>query len=253
VSRRAWVTVASALAGAALLAWLAPALLAAPALAGQARSRGIDVDWGGLRPAWPLGFRAASATVRTPDASLALSELRALLGRSSLLATAQIGPGSLELQSSLHASSGRLFLRSVPLEAIELRRVRGVELRGRVSGAASWESDLRFSGRAEAVLVRWLGGILSTRVDHLAVLGEWQRAQQRTRIEQLEAVGPSFALTGSGEVSDLGELALQLEVQRVDERLLRSFRLLGLPPPERFPARYALVGPWQRPRLEPLP
>lgn len=251
MSRRLAIAGAAA-ASAALLLWLAPALIAGSALPGQARSRGIELEWDGVRPLWPLGFGAGKATVRTPDAALAVSELRTLLGRTGLLATARVEPGEVELQSALDGTSGLLFLRRVPLEALELRNARGVELRGRVTGVASWTSDLRFSGRAEAVNVRWLGGIVGARIEHLSVLGEWLRSQQRTRIERLEAFGPSFDLTGSGEVSDAGELALQLELQRADERLLRGLRLLGIEPPERFPARYALVGSWQRPRLEPL-
>jgi hypothetical protein len=252
VKRGAWIG-GGAGAGLALCAWLGPAVLAWSSLAEQSRRFGVDVELSGIRPIWPLGFRADAAAVHTPDASLELAELRTEWRPSGLLGTARLGAGRLELRSSLRARSALLFARGVPIESMELTHAKGVALRGSLTGVASWESHLRFSARIRGASVTWLGGLLRAPLEHVAVLGEWIPEEQRTRIEELEAFGASFNLTGSGEISALGELRLRLEVQRVEERLLRALPWIGLPVPERFPARYLLVGPWPHPHLERLP
>jgi hypothetical protein len=247
---RVWIGLAT-LAGAALIAWLAPAYFAWSALPQETDRFGVELELLGVRPIWPLGFRAESARLRSSDASIPLAELRTVWsGGRGVVGTAQVGTGSLELRTSLGASSGLLFARSVPLEAMELLRKKGIALRGQVTGVASWERDLRFSARVNGGSVTWLGGILGARTNHIAVLGEWSAAEQVTNIERLEAFGPSFDLTGSGQISAQGDLEIELQIQRVEDRLLRALRVLGIRPPRQYPARYALVGPWQRARLE---
>jgi hypothetical protein len=250
VSRPVWIA-AAALAGAAGIAWLTPAYLAWSSLPAETTRFGVDLVLSGIRPIWPLGFRAESAQLRARDAGIQLGGLRAVWsGGSGVLGTAQLASGTLELRTSLGGGSGLLFARAIPLQALEALRKQGIALRGQVTAVASWDRDVRFSARVDGGSVTWLGGILGARTKHISILGEWRADEQLTRIDQLEAFGPSFDLTGSGEISAQGELELQLEVQRVDDRLVRALRVLGIPPPRQYPARYALVGPWQRARLE---
>jgi len=43
---------------------------------------------------------------------------------------------------------------------------------------------------------------------------------------------------------------MRIEVRRLEPRMLRALQIAGIALPTEFPARYALVGPWYRARLE---
>jgi len=165
--------------------------MAPEALRKRAAEFGAELELAELAPAWPLGIHAERAELRRPEFSLAIGPLRSIwsgLG-GGILSTAQLGSGALELRTDLEGNAGALFASQVPLEAIELRALEGAELRGKLSGAASWLPELRFSTRVAHAQLRLLGGLIVVRADHVSLLGRWGREDGVAHIEELLAIG----------------------------------------------------------------
>ncbi len=201
--------------------WWLPAL--AVQLAGPARLEplGVQAELTGVRPQGLLGFHIASMTLQERSQPLRLGDVSARLDWLGWSLDGRIGDGHFELRSRHDARLGLAYFQRLPIEPL-LGFVEGslppLRARGDASGALRWSQGVELSAHlVDAQLDLPILGLLDlASVDLLLALAEDGSAD----IARLAASGEVGELEAVGTVRPSGELALEVNLLRLEPRLV---------------------------------
>lgn len=236
------------LAGTLLGLWSLPTLAAYFMLPYAPPDSQLWIDARVLFPSFPIGIRAQQLHLRHGSAEIEATDVHLYWTPAGLRATAKLGGGSLRGRSEPAMASGFVQLSGVALEALPIDQLTPLALRGSADGVVHYNGQI--SGQF------WVqDGTLSSAAlagfglgFRMLLVQATQESDGGWRIEAIQMQGPPLTLNASGRVREDGELAVDLELQRVEEPVRGFLRMLNVPV-DPLPMALRLEGPIGAPKI----